>query len=187
VSIAKASTVLESRRGAVALALGAALALAGCRSDTKRDERAAPPPPARSGKPIDRLEPGELAPGVGQVFGLVVPHGMRVVGAFARVAYLEGEVRPEALSNYVKDRVDIERVEIGAASTLFPNARIRGGQPDRVYEIEVVAGGPRPTRLVVRDVTPVQVNSPPGLSDADRWRQAGRGPDGKPLKMEDLR
>jgi len=111
---------------------------------------------------------------------------MRVKGAFAQVAYLEGNVLPEALSNYVRDRVEIDRVEIGAARTLFPGARIRGGPEGRIFDIEVVAGGNHPTRLVVRDVTPTGVNSPPGLSDAERWRAAGRSPDGKPLDNGDF-
>lgn len=108
-------------------------------------------------------------------------------GAFAEVAYLEGNVLPEALSNYVRDRVELERVEIGAARTLFPSARIRGGPDGHVFDIEVVAGGNHPTRLVVRDVTPKGVNAPPDLSDAERWRQAGRTPDGKPLDMAEFR
>jgi hypothetical protein len=173
-------------RVALVATLVAGVLEVGCRSKTEAS-RGAPPAPAKSAKPVDRLAPGELAPGTGQVFGLVVPRGMKVKGAFTEVAYLEGAVEPEALSNYVRERVDIERVEIGAARTLFPNARIRGGAPDKVYEIEVVWGGAHATRLVVRDVTPRGVNAPPNLSDAERWRQAGRTPDGKPLDMNQLR
>jgi hypothetical protein len=132
-------------------------------------------------KPVDRLLPGELSPGDGNVFGLAVPSGMSIKGAFEQVAYLEGNVPPESLANYVRDRVDVEHVEIGVARTVFPNARIRGGAADRSYEIEVVAGNASPTRLVVKDVTPHGANGPPTMTDEERWRQAGRRPDGKPL------
>lgn len=180
------SSLAQGRPGFGPLALAVALVAPGCRSEPPSPASPSATP-AKSARPVDRLAPGELAPGTGQVFGLVVPRGMRVKGAFAEIAYLEGNVRPEALSNYVRDRVELERVEIGAARTLFPNARIRGGPEGRVFDIEVVAGGNHPTRLVVRDVTPTGVNAPPTLTDAERWRQAGRAPDGKPLDSAEFR
>jgi hypothetical protein len=112
---------------------------------------------------------------------------MTVVGAFATSAYLEGNVPPESLANYVRDRVEVEHVEIGVARTVLPNARIRGGAADRSYEIEVVAGNASPTRLVVRDVTPHGPNGPPTMTDEERWRQAGRTPDGKPLDLAEFK
>ncbi len=157
-----------------------------CRSPSPSPTKPVPKPTA-SAKPLDRLEPGELAPGLGQVFGLPVPEGMRIKGAFDRSAFLEGNVRPEALANYVKDRVNIEHVEIGAARTVFPGARIHGGAPERRYEIEVIAGDGRPTQLVVRDITPHGRNGPATMTEADRWRQAGRAPDGRPLDPSQLR
>lgn len=143
-------------------------------------------PSAPSAKPIDRLAPGELTAGEGQVFGFEVPSGMRVKGAFLEVAYLEGEVGPEALANYVRERVEIEHVEIGAGSTVFPRARIKQGVPDRIYDLVVTPGRGRLTELVIRDVTPRPKN-PPGTTDAERWRQAGRTPDGKPVDISELR
>ena len=49
---------------------------------------------------------------------------------------------------------------------------------DRVYQLEVI---PEPgiTRLIIRDTTKPKVV--PGLSDAERWRQAGLTPQGRPL------
>jgi hypothetical protein len=70
-------------------------------------------------------------------------------------------------------------VEIGAARTVFPAARIKGGPEGRVFNLEVLPDGPR-TRLVIKDVTPPPP-PPPGLSDAERWRAAGLTPDGRPL------
>jgi len=87
-------------------------------------------------------------------------------------------VQPDALANYVRDRVVVSHVEIGAARTIFPNARIKGGAPERVYELDVVPE-PGQTRLVIRDTTPPKVQ--PDLTDEERWRQAGLTPQGRPL------
>lgn len=172
-----------------ALALLACLcSLPACRS------KAQPPAPAAtasiaasaSAAPVDRLAPDELAPGKSHVFGFEVPRDMTVRGAFDDIAYLEGDVAPEAVANYVRDRVEVERVEIGAARTVFPQARIKGGPPDRYYQFDVIASSPRYTNLSIRDVTPRPPN-PPGMTEADRWRQAGRGPDGKPIRDEEMR
>jgi hypothetical protein len=139
-----------------------------------------------SAAPVDRLAPDELAPGNSHVFGFEVPRGMSLRGAFDDVAYIEGDVAPEAVANYVRDRVEVEHVEIGAARTVFPQARIKGGPPDRYYQFDVVASSPRYTNLSIRDVTPRPPN-PPGMTETDRWRQAGRGPDGKPIREEEMR
>jgi hypothetical protein len=154
----------------------------GCRS------KSAPPAPlaapsasaAPDPKLVDRLAPGELEPGKSQVFGFEVPRNMDLKGAFLDVAYLEGPVTPEALANYVRERVEVDRVEIGAASTLFPRAHIKRGAPERIYDLVVAPGAGTLTQLVIRDITPRPKN-PPGMTDAERWRQAGRKPDGTPL------
>jgi hypothetical protein len=153
-------------------------------------KHAEPPAPvassAPSAKPLDHLAPGELAQGPGQVFGFAVPGQMKVLGAFLEVAYLQGEVTPEALANYVRERVDVDRVEIGAVSTVFPRVHIKSGDQQRIYDFDITPSNGRTTELVIRDVTP-QPKNPPGTSDAERWRQAGYGPDGKPLDMNLLK
>lgn len=174
------------------LAVGlTALILFGC----KNGSSAPGPGAARSAAPsasapepnlVDRLAPGELEPGKSQVFGFDVPSRMDVKGAFLEVAYLEGRVTPEALANYVRERVEVDRVEIGAASTVFPRARIKHGAPDRIYDLVVSPGEGSLTELVIRDVTPPPPN-PPGMTDAQRWRQAGLKPDGTPLDMENFK
>jgi hypothetical protein len=161
-----------------------ALACLGCNEEVKKPAR----PVASavvSAKPLDRLAPGELAPGKHHVFGLEVPTGMTVRGQFLDVAYLHGNVAPEALANYVRERVVVAHVEIGAARTVFPNARIKKGPADRFFQIEVIASG-RNTELVVKDVTP-RPKPPEQLSDDERWRRAGRRPDGKPFDITELR
>jgi hypothetical protein len=131
-----------------------------------------------SNKPIDRLAPDELAAGNAEVWGFVVPREMQVEHRYKEVTHLIGPVKPDALANYVRERVVVSHVEIGAARTIFPDARIKAGAADRVYELDVI---PEPgiTRLVIRDTTPPKVQ--PGLTDAERWRQAGLTPEGRPL------
>ncbi len=173
---------MSRRTTAVALSLVAAF---GChrRPDAAPDSTAAPQP---SAKPLDRLAPGELNQGPGQVFGFAVPVQMHVNGAFLDVAYIAGNVTPEALANYVRERCDADHVEIGAVSTVFSHVHIKGGAPDHVYDFEVKPGRGPLTELVITDVTP-RPKAPPGFSNADRWRQAGYGPDGKPLDVNQLK
>jgi hypothetical protein len=153
-----------------------------------REKQAAPQPAPSLGvsaKPLDRLAPGELRPGQKQVFGLDVPAGMVLRGEFLDVAYLHGKVTPEALANYVRDRVVVDHVEIGAARTVFPYARIKKGSADRFFQIEVIRGNAN-TELVIKDVTP-RPKPPEKLSDEERWRRAGRRPDGKPLDISEFK
>jgi hypothetical protein len=166
------------------LLAAAVLACIACRKEPERAPRprvSAEP----SAKPLDRLAPGELAPGTGRVFGFEVPEGMVVRGQFYDVAYLQGSVTPDALANYVRERVVVDHVEIGAARTVFPYARIKQGPADRFFQIEVIAGARR-TELVIQDVTP-RPKPPETLSDEERWRRAGRRPDGRPFDVTELK
>jgi len=169
------------------LALSALLVL-GCRKESTPPAPVAAPSAstAPDAKLVDRLAPGELEPSTSQVFGFEVPKNMDVQGAFLEVAYLVGPVTPEALANYVRDRVEVDRVEIGAASTVFSRAHIKRGAPEKLYDLVVSPGAGPLTKLEIRDVTPLPAN-PPGMTQADRWRQAGRKPDGTPLKMEEFK
>jgi hypothetical protein len=134
--------------------------------------------------PLDHLAPDELAPGKAEVYGFAVPRGMEVESRLIDRAYVSGHVSPEALANYVREQVVVSHVEIGAARTVFPMARIKAGPADRLFNLEVLPDGPR-TRLVIKDVTPPPP-PPPGLTDAERWRAAGLTPDGRPLDPKSL-
>ncbi len=166
-----------------------ALLLIGCTSLTACSSKSRAPAPSSSaaaspGRPLDHLAPDELAPGKSEVYGFAVPRGMEVESRLADRAYVGGRVSPEALANYVREQVIVSHVEIGAARTVFPMARIKGGPPDRFFTLEVLPDGPR-TRLVIKDVTPPPP-PPPGLTDAERWRAAGYTPDGRPLDPKQL-
>ena len=155
----------------------ASLALAGCDSeDAVVGPGHAPGADSAGRKPIDRLAPGELAPGRAEAFGFLLPRDLSVEARFHDAVHASGPVKPEALANYVRARVDVAHVEIGAARTVFPRARIKAGNAQRLYRFEVLADGGR-SKLVVKDVTP-----PPtvqGISEEERWRRAGMKPNGE--------
>ena len=137
-----------------------------------------------SSLPLDHLAPDELAPGKIEVYGFALPRGMEVESRISDRAYASGRVSPEALANYVREQVSVSHVEIGAARTVFPMARIKNGPPDRYFTLEVLPNGPT-TRLVIKDTTPPPP-APPGMTDAERWRAAGMTPDGHPLDPQKL-
>lgn len=166
------------------LVCGSCLLSCGCSS-----KRAAPAPlpstlASARAVPLDHLAPDELAPGKVEVYGFAVPRGMEVESRIADRAYVRGRVSPEALANYVREQVSVSHVEIGAARTVFPMARIKNGRQDRFYTLEVLPDGPA-TRLVIKDTTPPPPPLP-GLTEADRWRAAGMTPDGHPLDPKAL-
>ncbi|MBI3202099.1 MAG: hypothetical protein HYZ29_11195 [Myxococcales bacterium] len=131
-----------------------------------------------SAKPMDRLAPGELSPGTAEVWGFVAPREMRLDQQFPAEAFFVGAVAAESVANYVRERVEADRVEIGAARTVFPTVRIKAGKPDRTYRFEVLKEGAG-SRLVIKDITPPPLE--PGLSDEERWKKAGLTPTGKPI------
>jgi hypothetical protein len=173
---------------ALILLIGPALALGGCRCSGASDGPGPGASAAGSARlarpPVDRLAPGELAEGPHSAFGFTFPNKMRIERRFLDSVHASGRVAPESVANYVRQRVGTTHVEVGAARTVFPRVQIKGGAPDKVYRIEVVADGST-TRLVLHDVTPPPLE--PGLSEEDRWRRAGMTPQGKPIdpkKME---
>src|SRR5262249_6680471 len=92
-----------------------------------------PPPPALPAAApttaVARLLPGELAEGRERAMGLAVPREMTVVRVFDDSAVARGRVDADALSNYVRKRVDAPVAEIGAARTVFPKAHVKGQPP----------------------------------------------------------
>lgn len=145
-----------------------------------------PAPSASVARPVDHLAPGELPPGRDALFGLVIPRGMTVQGQFKDSALAFGALDSEAVANYVRDRVNVSHVEIGAARTIFPAAHIKDGPDGRIFRIEVIGEGGG-TRLMVEDVTPPPPAPRENISDEERWRRAGFTRDGKPTNMNALK
>jgi hypothetical protein len=144
----------------------------------------APSRSAGSAQAPDRLAPGELAEGKGEMFGLLLPRGVRVTARFAKEAHASGKVTVGELAAYIRKRVDARHVELAQGRTIFPSARVKGGPADKLFRIEVVAGSGSITKLVMRDLTrPAAVQ---GISEAERWRRAGLTPDGKVIDMKAL-
>ncbi|HWA73660.1 MAG TPA: hypothetical protein VG937_15045 [Polyangiaceae bacterium] len=142
---------------------------------------------AKPRAPVDRLAPGELAPGEEALFGLLLPKGMKVQGKFDATGLAWGDLGAEDVANYVRSHVEADQVEVGAARTIFNRVAIKDGPADHTFRIEVVRESAG-TRLIVRDTTPEPPAPPPtpGLSDEERWRRAGFAPNGKPLDMKAL-
>jgi len=113
----------------------------------------APSVAASVAPPVDHLAPGELPEGTQKVFGLVLPEGFAIAGLFADEAHAFGKYPQEDVSNYVRERVDVKRAELGAVGTIFPRVHLRGSDPSRLYRIEV---GPstQATMLTIKDITP---------------------------------
>jgi hypothetical protein len=157
------------------LAVLVALAL-GCGRRRSVEVEPAPIAPAPTA-PVDRTLPDELAEGKDRAYGLVLPRRMMVTRRFSDSIFAAGQVSAAQVSNYVRQRVVAERVETGPVKTVFSRATSRL-DPGRVMRIEVVSRGAE-TEILVRDETPPPVK--PGLTDAERWREAGFNPDGTPV------
>jgi hypothetical protein len=135
---------------------------------------------------LDRLAPGELPPGTETAFGLVLPRGLKLLGVFPGTAHAAGPLTIEDVSNYVRTRVDLRRVELGAAGTVFPSVHIAGGDPQKLFRIEINGVG-RDTHVIIHDVTPKAPVPFEKITDEERWRRAGFKPDGTPLDPKKLR
>jgi hypothetical protein len=134
--------------------------------------------------PLDRLLPGELSASSALVFGFPIPVGMHVERSFADAAHLVGEVTVNGLVDYVRKHATVKAPELADSVLVFDPVHIPSQGESRQYRFEISSGG-RKVRLLVRDVTaPPQQ---PGLTDEERYRQAGLSPNGVPLNATELR
>jgi len=133
--------------------------------------------------PVDRALPGELAEGTDLAFGLPLPRVMKVRGSFDDVLFAWGAVPSDQVANYVRQRVTADKIETGAAKTLFSRATVKA-RPGLLIAVEVLAHGGE-TELQVRNVTPKPNKE--GQEPEERWRELGFKPDGTPLDPEHLR
>jgi hypothetical protein len=164
------------------------VAALGCRARRgPEDEHVQPPSPPTAAPsvvvPVDRALPGELAEGTELAFGLPLPRVMKIRGSFDDVLFAWGPVPSDQVANYVRQRLLAEKVETGAAKTLFSRATVKA-RPGLLLAVEVLAHGGE-TELQVRNVTPKPTKQ--GQDPDERWRELGFKPDGTPLDPEHLR
>lgn len=167
-----------------------AIALVGCRAKRGvEDQHAAPPEPraavsaAPPQAPVDQALPGELAEGTFRAFGLLLPRVMNVSARFDDVVFATGDAPPEQVANYMRQRVNADKIVTGPEKTVFSRATVKA-HPGQLVGIMVVSKGGR-TELEVRDVTLKHAKD--GLSSDERWRELGLSPDGTPLDPTRLR
>ncbi|MGE5786375.1 MAG: hypothetical protein ACM3ZE_17385 [Myxococcales bacterium] len=159
---------------------------AGCRREPSLDDKthSAAASASASPLPIDRLLPGELGASSELVFGFPVPVGMSVERVFHDAAHLVGEVAVSGLVDYIRKHAQVGTAELTGTMMRFDQVRIPRQPPDQVYRFDLVQQA-RQVRLVIKNVTPPPTQS--GLTEEERWRQAGLRPDGEPLDVSRLR
>jgi hypothetical protein len=148
-----------------------ALASAGCRDR----QPVLPLPDDEPTAAPDRLGPGESLPEAETAFGLVVPRGMRITRYFNDSVYVSGSVPLQDTIEHVQGLVVASNVEITTRSAVFRRVRIKGDRQNRLFRIEI-QGNRHESEFRLRNVTPPPLT--PGLTEAERWKQAGRNPDG---------
>jgi hypothetical protein len=134
--------------------------------------------------PLDRLLKGELSESSALVFGFPVPNGMTVERVFPDAAHLVGEITVGGLLDYVRKHAKVGAPELTGSMMVFDPVSIPSQGERRRYRFEINSSGGR-VRLLVRDTTPPPLQ--PGLSDEERWRQAGLKPNGEPINVTELR
>ncbi|MBM4359313.1 MAG: hypothetical protein FJ096_14520 [Deltaproteobacteria bacterium] len=129
---------------------------------------------------VDSVPEGELAEGTVEAFGLPLPRPMKVKSKLSDTVFATASLSLERVSNYFRDRVEAERIETAPKKTVFSGAKVQGSK--RMLHIEVIARSSNIVDVVIRDQT--QKPAPQGLTEEERWRQAGLTPDGRVLPAQ---
>lgn len=157
------------------LALTGGLATS-CSKPSAPAPEAGPPEPVASR--ADRLDPLEVPEGDHKAFSLAIPRGMKVIYDGPDEVQAVGALPPERLANYVRKRVIVDGVELGAARTVFDRARIVGDPSGRPVRVEVITQESG-TLLVVKNLSPPKAD--PNATPEERWKKFGRDPSGNLL------
>jgi hypothetical protein len=136
---------------------------------------ATPPRTAATAPPRDHLVPGELVEGTEVAFGLKLPRGTTIVSAFPQDIVARSTSKASDVANYIRPRVAVGTVSVGAASTIFELVQVPSN-PGRELIIRVEDAVGSGSRVTVRDVTPPPFD--PTLTTEQRWKQAGMKPNG---------
>jgi hypothetical protein len=168
-----------TRALAVALLAAGATGVA-CRS-APPDETTTAPPPARSAAapPVDHLAPGELLEGTAEAFGLRLPAGTHIEGAFVDVVYASGPAKVHPLVAYLQARLEGGDLREGDTAASFEHVTVRGGRGANAERplLVRIATSMEGTHIEIHDETPPPV---PVLPDETaRWRHVGVLPNGR--------
>lgn len=155
--------------GQAAWALVSLALVQGCKKDQPQ------PVPTQATASPDRLSEGEVLPGRDSAFGLELPQGLKVAARYPHVVQMSSTLSREAVVRFFRENVLVQHVEVTPSHTLFPKVYIKGDKSKHIYRIDVTVGSGR-TLVNMRDITPPPVTQ--GLTEVQRWEQAGRNPDG---------
>jgi hypothetical protein len=103
---------------------------------------------------------------------------MKVTRRYPDSVILRGQLAAATLKEFVEAHIVGEPSTIDGHKRTYNRARIRGGDPARLYSIEIDEI-PGERQLIISDTTPRAPT--PQLSDEERWRRAGYLPDGTPI------
>jgi hypothetical protein len=144
------------------------VALAGCKSQQDSS--------AKSEVTPDRLKPDEPLVNTVEAFGIPMPRELKVQSRFPESVHLAGRAKVSDLTEYFREYVVVDHLEMSDSQTVFPHAHLKGKQDGRSYRITLTDQGSGRSQVIVEDVTPPPVT--PGLTEAQRWEQVGMNPDG---------
>ena len=160
---------------AAAALAGMTAAVAACRRPSgDATPSVGPAPLATAPAPVDHLAAGELLEGSAVAFGLRLPRGIAVEGAFADDVVASGPVDLRPFVDYLRARLQGGELRQGDMSATFDRVRVAG---QTAPELRIHVGvSPEGVRVDIRDLTVPEV--PPLPDEAARWRRVGLTPDG---------
>jgi hypothetical protein len=168
-------TARIGRAIAGAAAMAAAIATGCGRPSTEATTGDTPPPVATAPRPVDHLSAGELLEGPALAFGMHLPRGVDVEGAFSDEVIASGPVGLHPFVEYLKARLRDGDVREGETSATFDHVRVAGNaaSPELRVHLGISIEG---VRVDIHDETPTGVTPP--ADETARWRRAGLTPDG---------
>jgi hypothetical protein len=169
-------------RACVVVALAFVFVGGGCKKEsTAGSEPVAAEEPvvrASAAPPVDHLAPDELVEGEKKAFGILLPRGLEVDGAFADVFFTSGQqlgVHP--LVKYFRARLTEGSLREGEEAATFEHVHVPG-KKDLELSVHIRTAG-NLARVELRDTTPKPEPNLP--DDTARWRRVGMAPNGRLL------
>jgi hypothetical protein len=150
--------------------------------------RAPPPPPApatSSSKPVDRLAPGEAAPGVELAHDLHLPRGAIVEARFGTSVHVKIPLPPEQVATFVQQQATNAEAVMGPNGTIFPNLHVTGSDPGHHLRVEISTSAMGDgTQLIVDRIE--ERDPPPAMEPDEAMKKAGLAPNGALLDPDHI-